>query len=72
MACRIGAVPGGQLDSVGLGRRDRRDGPAHVLDAAEEARLVEHAVVDGDVEAVAGRAEQTVEPRNLHRKPPFS
>jgi hypothetical protein len=51
---------GGELDRVGAGGGDGLDGAGHVLDAAEEGALVEHAVVDRDVEAVARRAEEAV------------
>src|SRR6185503_12690978 len=50
-----------QLDRVGTGGDDRGDGATHVLDATEEARLVEEAVIDRHVEAAAVGGEEPME-----------
>ena len=51
-----------ELDRVGAGRDQRLDHARHVLDAGEEARLAEEAVVDGDVDAAArGGMEEAVQ-----------
>ena len=44
-----------ELDRVGPRRHQRLDHALHVLDAGDEARLAEEAVVDGDVDAAARR-----------------
>ena len=50
-----------ELHGIGTGGHHRVDGPSHVLDAAEKPRLVEHAVIDGDVEASAVGGQQATE-----------
>ena len=45
-------LPDGELDGIGRGGHDRPHRLLHVLDALEEAALVEETVVDGDVEAL--------------------
>jgi hypothetical protein len=54
--------PGRELDGVRGGIDHTRDGRAHVLDPREEGRLVEEAVVDRDIEALAVGGEKTVQP----------
>src|SRR6185437_5345939 len=55
-------LPGGELDRVGPGGDERLDGRSHVLDAGEQVRLAEEAVVHGDVDAAAGDGmEESVE-----------
>jgi hypothetical protein len=46
------------------------DGRLHVLNAGEEGPFIEHAMIDGDVETIAGHAEKAVEPRGFHPVPP--
>jgi hypothetical protein len=53
----------GKLNGVRGGLDDAGDGAAHVLDAGEKGVLVEEAVVDGDVEALAVGGEEAVEAR---------
>ena len=45
----------------GAASDDRRDGARHVVDASQEARLVEEAVVDRHIEAIAVGAEEPVQ-----------
>ena len=51
----------GQLDGVWRARDDGLNGGGHIFDASQEARLIEEAVVDGDIEAIAVGAEEPVQ-----------
>ncbi len=54
-------LAGGELDRVGSRGEDLLHRPGHVLDAREEVRRVEDAVVEGDVEAAAVIGEEPAE-----------
>ena len=56
-----------ELDGVGRGGHKRGHGPREILDTSEEARLVEEAVVDRDIEAAAGlRIEGPIQACRFH------
>ena len=56
-----------ELDGIGRGGHKRGHGPREILDTSEEARLVEEAVVDRDIEAAASlRIEEPIQACRFH------
>ena len=62
-------LPDGELDGVRRGGGDRGDGGGEILDPGEKRRLIEEAVIEGDIEAAAGLGiEETIEAGGFHRE----